>query len=315
MARSSGSGAWAALSADLAAAADRVGPAVVAIHARERIPASGILWRPGIVLASSHTIRREQDITVTLGDATTTAATLAGRDVSTDLAVLRLEPSGAGSAGSAPPIGDAADLRPGELVLALGRPGRDLTATLGVVRTAGGEWRTWRGGRIDRMIRLDLAIHDGFSGGALARAGAGGAEIVGVTTSGLGRGAPIAVPASTVDRVIDQLLAHGRIPHGYLGIAVQPVRLPPSTATSLGLPPGGARGAITIAVEPGSPADQAGLVMGDVLVALDGEPIRHAGDLMAALGTDRVGHSIAIRIVRGGQPRELRVTVGDRGER
>src|SRR2546428_8784076 len=151
------------LSTELADAVESAGRAVVAIHARRRIPASGVHWRPGVVVATHHTISRDENITVTLPDGTTAPASLAGRDPSTDLAVLKL-------AGQSIPT---ASLRPdappkvGTLVIALGRPGPSLTASWGGVSGVEGPWRTWQGGGIDSVLRLDLAIYDGFSGGPL----------------------------------------------------------------------------------------------------------------------------------------------------
>src|SRR2546428_5049517 len=151
------------LSTELADAVQSAGRAVVAIHARRRIPASGVHWRPGVVVATNHTISRDENISVTLPDGATAPATLAGRDPGTDLAVLKL-------AGQSIPT---ASLRPdatpkvGELVIALGRPGPSLTASWGGVSGVEGPWRTWQGGEIDSLLRLDLAIYDGFSGGPL----------------------------------------------------------------------------------------------------------------------------------------------------
>jgi S1-C subfamily serine protease len=212
-------GILAGLSHDLASTVELVGRSVVAIHARRRIPSSGIVWRPGIVATAAHTLTRDEDITVTLASGRTAAATLAGRDPATDLAVLRLEDA------AVPPVerGDTAALQVGRLVLALGRPGPQITASLGIISAVGGEWRTWQGGRIEHFLRLDLAIYDGFSGGPLVEAGG---RVLGLNTSGLSRAMALAIPAATVDRVADQLLASGRVGRGYLGLAVQPVQLP-----------------------------------------------------------------------------------------
>jgi S1-C subfamily serine protease len=313
MARAStASGAWSALSADLADSVDRVGRSVVAIRARERIPSSGIHWRTGIVAAANHTIRRDDDITVMLPDGTTVPATIAGRDPTTDLAALRLAPAGGAGLSAAPvaTLGDAGTLRVGHLALAIGRPGREPAAGLGMVGTLGGAWHTAQGGSIDRFIGLDLSIFDGFSGGALVHPSG---EIVGLLTSGLARGSPIAVPASTVTRVVDQLAASGRIARGYLGVGVQPVRLPEALATKLGLADRG--GAIVIGVEPGSPAERGGLLMGDVLVAIGGTPITRASDLMVILGAERVGKPVVARVIRAGEARDVTLTVGERPRR
>ncbi|HST61653.1 MAG TPA: S1C family serine protease, partial [Longimicrobium sp.] len=182
-----------ALSDGLADAVERAGRSVVAVHGRRRIPASGVVWRPGVIVMAHHTLERDEDLTVTLEGGATVPATLAGRDPGTDLAVLRFEgdePAAEQAEGTA--------LRVGSLVLAVGRPGRSVTATLGAISSVGGEWRTRGGGRIDRVVRLDLAIHDGFSGGALVRADG---RVLGINTSRLARGAPITLPAVTVDRV------------------------------------------------------------------------------------------------------------------
>src|SRR6059058_2156033 len=153
------------LSTELADAVESAGRAVVAIHARRRIPASGVHWRPGVVVATHHTINRDDNITVTLPDGRTVPATLAGRDPGTDLAVLKVQ----GAEWPAAEIGDAAALKVGHVVLAVARPGEHgLSASVGVVSYLGEAWRTWRGGQIDRFVRPDLTLYPGFSGGPLA---------------------------------------------------------------------------------------------------------------------------------------------------
>jgi serine protease DegQ len=285
----------AGLSQDLSATVEQVGRSVVAINARRRIPSSGVVWRPGVVVAASHTISRDEDITVVLASARSAAATLAGRDPTTDLAVLRLEEA------AVPPVerGQDGDLQVGRLVLALGRPGPGITASLGIISAVGGEWRTWQGGRVDRFVRLDLAIYDGFSGGPLVEAGG---KVLGLNTSGLSRAMALALPVSTVDRVTDQLLASGRVSRGYLGLAVQPVRLP----EPLGL------GLVVVKLEAGGPAEKAGVLLGDILTALDGRELSDPGDILGALGSERVGTAIQLQLLRGGEPRTLQATVGER---
>ena len=175
------------LSNDLAGAVERAGQSVVAIHARRRIPATGIHWRPGIIVAAHHTIQRDDDITISLADGSTVPATLVGRDPTTDIAVLKADQAKVPVASFAEDSG----VRVGALVLALGRPGNAVTASLGVISTVGGEWRTWHGGTIDRFVRLDVSIYDGFSGGPLIDAGG---RVLGLNTSGLSRGAAVAIP-------------------------------------------------------------------------------------------------------------------------
>jgi S1-C subfamily serine protease len=291
------------LSNDLAGAVDRAGQSVVAIHARRRIPASGIHWRPGIIVGAHHTIQRDEDITISLADGSSVAATLVGRDPTTDLAVLKVEEA---KVPVASPASDAA-IRVGALVLALGRPGTAVTASLGVISAVGGEWRTWHGGAIDRFVRLDVSIYDGFSGGPLVDAAG---RVLGVNTSGLSRGAALTVPASTVDRVVDQLLAKGRVARGYLGLGLHVVRLPATLVERHALP--NDVGIMVVSAEPGSPSDRAGVLIGDILIAVDGSAIADPAELLRVLGSDRVGQQITLRIIRGGEPLDVALTVGER---
>jgi S1-C subfamily serine protease len=300
-----------ALSNDLAGAVERAGRTVVAIHARRRIPASGILWRPGLVVAADHTVHKDDDVRVTLPDGTDVRASVAGRDPSTDLCVLRL-PDGAG--GDAATI-SRAPLRVGQLVLAHGRPGPAVTASLGIVSAVGPEWRTWRGGRIDQLVRLDVAVYDGYSGGALVDAAG---HVLGICTSGLARGAALAVPVATVDRVVDALVAGGgRVRRGFLGIGTQPVRLPESVRSRLAPVGDGVPevGLMVVVVEPGAPADRAGILLGDVLVALGDTPTEDPRDVLGVLGPDTVGQALRATLVRAGAPLTLPITVGEQPAR
>ncbi|MDQ3996145.1 MAG: S1C family serine protease [Gemmatimonadota bacterium] len=294
-----------ALSTELADAVERAGRWTVAIHARRRIPSSGIVWRSGVVVAASHTIRRDEDISLTLPDGTSVPVTLAGRDPGTDLAVFRL-PDDAPTVTAATLAPDDA-LRVGALVVAVGRPGDDVTASLGAISALGGEWRTWQGGRVDRFVRLDLAIYDGFSGGPLVDAAG---RLLGVNTSGLTRSAPIAIPVSTVTRVADELLAKGHVRRGYAGVAVQPIEIPERLVREHGLPAESAL--LVVAVEPGGPADAAGILIGDILTALGGAPLREPADLLAGLSTRA---PVEVRVVRGGAPVSVSLTPGDRPAR
>jgi len=289
---------------DLSAAVERAGRAVVAIHARRRIPSSGIAWRPGVIVTANHTLHREDDIAVTTADGTRIEAKLAGRDPTTDLAVLRVDASALPTA----EIADSDALGVGSFVLAVGRPGAAVTATFGIVSALGPEWRTWRGGSIDRWIRLDLRVADGFSGGALVTSAG---TVAGLNTSGLTRGSAIAIPTSTVDRVVTQLLTTGHVPRAYLGLGLQAgVRLPAALVTKLArdsdLAP------IIVSIESGSPADKGGLLVGDILADADKTAVHDASDLMDVLTADRIGKALTVRVVRGGEPRELALTVGER---
>lgn len=290
------------LSDDLAGAAERVAASVVAIHARRRIPSSGVVWSPGVIVTASHTLHRDEDITLTLASGDSVPATLGGRDPATDIAILRTD---ATLPAATIDSGDA--LRVGQLVLALGRPGTSVTAALGIVSALGGEWRTWHGGRIDRFVRLDLAIYDGFSGGPLVD---GSGRVLGINTSALSRSAALTIPASTVTRVSDQLLATGHVRRGYIGVAGQPVRLPEDLVRALKLTQ--ELGLLVVNVEPGAPAHKAGLLLGDVIVSLDSQAVGDTAELMAVLSADRVGTEIELGVIRGGRNERVRVTVGDR---
>jgi S1-C subfamily serine protease len=295
-----------ALSNDLAGAVARAGQAVVAVNARPRIPSSGVHWRQGAIITAEHTVQRDEEITLTLSDGQTVKAELVGRDSSTDLAVLKLS-------GANPPvaeIGDATDLKIGHLALAVGRPGeRGLSASLGVVSALSGSWRTWGGSRIDQFIRLDLALYPGFSGGALVDAHG---RVAGIITSGP-RNSVLAIPAATVNRVVEQLLARGRITRGFLGLGMQPVRLPDALKQSLKLE--GHGGVIVVDVKAGGPADRAGALIGDVLVELDGRAISEPGDVQVVLDPEQVGKTVKAKFVRAGAKIELSILLGERPAR
>jgi S1-C subfamily serine protease len=290
------------LSDDLAAVVATVGPSLVAIHARRRIPASGLLWRPDIVVTNHHVIQREDGITVTLADGASVGATLVGRDPTTDIAVLRLE-----RAATQPVLRAAADARVGQIVLALGMPGAAVTAALGVISAAGGEWRTWAGGRIDQYLRLDVAVYDGFSGGALANAAG---EVIGMNSSGLSRASAMTIPMVTVARVAEQLLKSGRVSRGYIGVGLQAVRLPSSVAAQLS--PAQEVGLMVVSLDEGAPAAAAGVQLGDVIISFDGRSVTDPGEMLGMLTGERVGTAAALTVVRAGQVTGTTLTIGER---
>jgi S1-C subfamily serine protease len=298
-----------ALSNDLAAAVENAARSIVAIHARPRIPASGVYWRDGVIVATSHTIRKEQDIAVTLPNGSSLPAQLVGRDGGTDLAVLRFDARPATDAVSIAQHAADDALRVGSLVLAVGRPGDGgVSTSLGVISAVAGKWRTWSGGEIDRFVRLDLSVYDGFSGGALIDADG---SLLGVNCSALARGTPLTIPNATVDRVVEALLTRGHVARAYLGVAMQPVRLTPSLAERLKLGDP-ARGVLVVMVESESPADRAGLLVGDVIIGVSGASVAEPQDVAELLGAARVGGTLELDVVRGGERRSLSVTVGER---
>ena len=291
------------LSNDLAGAVERTAPAIVTVHARRRLPSTGIHWRPGVIVTADHTVRAEEDITVTTPDGRALPAVLAGRDPGTDLAVLTVKDAGSATAA----LGDDATLKVGHLVLALGYGPR---VSWGVIGAIGPRWRSWRGGEIERLVRLDLTLYPGFSGGPLVDAGG---RVVGLNTSGLARDARLTVPATTVTRVADELLRTGHVSRGYLGLGMQPVPLPEPLRRQLGLTH--ETGLIVVTVEPDGPAARAGVLLGDVLVALDGAPVSDLDDVQARLGSDRIGVAVPAVLVRAGARTELSITVGTQPRR
>jgi S1-C subfamily serine protease len=292
------------LSNDLADAVERAGASTVAVHARHRVSSSGVLWRPGLIVTADHTVRRDEDLGITLPDGSTAQARLQGRDPDTDLAVLAVDVAGV----TQPEFGDAAALKSGNLVVAVARDGEDgVRAASGVISAVSGPWRTWRGGRIDQFISLDLSLYTGFSGGPLVDVLG---RVLGITTSALSRRYDLAIPKSTVDRVIDQILSGRQPGRGYLGVGMQPVRLSESLCRAANVDAPG--GVIVVAVEPDGPAEKAGLYVGDIIVGFDGTPVEDTDDVLAQLGSDRVGAAIRLRVVRGGQVVEPTVTIGER---
>lgn len=292
----------AALSDGLAGAVEKAGASVVRVNGRRRRPSSGVVYASNAVLTASHALEREEDVTVGASDGRTLPASFAGRDPSTDLAVLRVE----GLEAVATPAEGVP--RVGELALAVGRSGRGdgPRASLGVVSTVGGPLRTWRGGRLERYIGTDATPYPGLSGGALVSARG---EVLGILTTGPMRGAALAVPADLAWGVARSLEDRGSVKRGYLGILSQPVRLP--DAGQHGLSQRG--GLLVVGVEDGSPAGNGGLMIGDILATLDGQPVEDTEDLLVLLTGERVGRSVPVNVVRGGELRSLDVTVGERG--
>jgi S1-C subfamily serine protease len=294
----------ASFSQELAAAAEQAGSSVVTVHARHGVPSSGIHWRKGIIVTAHHTVRREDDITVHFHGGKRVLAKLAGRDPGTDLTLLKFDQDGV----PIPQFGDATTLKLANLVLALGRTRfGNLVASAGIIGGLGGEWRTWRGSRIDQSIRLDLALYPGFSGGPLVSVEG---KVLGLNTNGFGRGRGVTIPVATVNRVVDELLDKGYIARPYLGVAMQPVAVPETLRDKLKSSTAG--GLMVLHVEPGGPADKAGIVLGDVIVELQGKPAldtEHIQDLLAAA---KVNDKIGTTIIRGGAPLELSITLGER---
>ena len=290
------------ISEALASTVESAGKIVVRVEGRSRLAASGFAWSAdGVVVTAHHVLERDDNITIGLPNGETASATLAGRDPSTDLAVLRVSTSEL----TAPQLAEPDEVRVGNLALALGRPGQTVQATLGVVSALGRGWRTPAGGQVDRYLQNDAVMYPGFSGGPLVDASG---RVVGLNTSALLRGVNVSIPVPTVRRVVETLLAHGRVRRGYLGVGMQVARLPDKLGKQLDQE----TGLLIVSVESGSPAEKGGLMMGDTIVALNSHPVLHLDDLMALLVADTVGTTAQVRIIRGGQVQEVSVVVGER---
>ncbi len=285
----------------LAGAVEAAGPSIVRVAGRRRLPATGVVFSSdGIIVTAHHVLEQDDNIGIGLADGRTVTATVVGRDPTTDVALLRAPLSGLPVATWA----GADTLHVGHLALALGRPGESVMATLGIVSALRKDWRTPAGGQLDYYLQTDALMYPGFSGGPLVSAGG---KFLGINTSAMLRGVTLTVPAGTLRRVADALLAHGRVRRGYLGVTAQTVRLPAALAEEAGQKTGLLLGA----VEPNSPAELGGLFMGDTIIALDGQPVRDLDDLLALLDGERVRQAVPVRIVRGGQVSDVRVVIGE----
>lgn len=292
-----------ALSDAMADAVSKASAFTVLVNARRRLPASGIAYAPDLVLTADHVVEWEEGILVMLPNGSEVHASLAGRDPGSDLALLRLEQPGLSVAEVA-----SQEARLGQLVLAVGRPSRDgIQASSGIISAVGGPVRTWRGGLLERYLRTDATPYPGFSGGPLVDVAG---RVLGINTSGLARGASLAIPARLAWQTAETLARHGRMRRGYLGIRSQPVSISSAQRQALGREQ--SSGLLLVGVEENSPAEMGGLLVGDILVAVDGQPVTDADQLLAALVGDVVGKPTSIQVLRGGQPLTLMVTVGER---
>ena len=295
---------WTKLSEEISGAIEHAGRSVVAIQSRHRRASSGVIWRPSLVVTADHAVRRESEPTVILEGGKSVAATLLGRDPTTDLAVLKLS-----TASDLIPVEavEPADLKVGQLVVAVGRTWRgNLVAASGILSGLMGAWRTSHGGEIDRFIRPDLTMYPGFSGSALVDPGG---RALGLNTTGLRRGACITIPPPTVNRVVDELLEKGHIARPYLGLAMQPVRLPESLRSRVNLKT--EAGLLVVDVEPNGPADQAGVIVGDILIGLGGGTLGEVFELQEQLHGKRIGDRVELSVIRGGTRTTIVVSVGE----
>lgn len=267
---------------DVVAAA---GPSIVRIDGARRSPASGIAWSQDLVITASHVLRARDGISVTRDDGQSFAATVAGGDPGTDIALLRAD-----HASLQPIVWSDHEPRAGNFVIVAGRPGRSIRASVGVASAVGGEWRTFDGSRIDRYIDVDASLPRGFSGGPLLDTE--GAS-VGMNTSAVTRGGTT-IPRRTIERVVDELLKHGSVRRPMIGIGVYPVD----------------SGLLVVSVKEGSSAAGAGIVVGDIVTSIDGGEVHSPRKLHALLRNVAIGREIEMGLKRGGETRTVRLAVG-----
>ena len=298
------SGLLASVSDGLASAVQRAGRSVVAVHGRRRFPASGLAWRDDQVLTASHVLERDSDLSITSPDGTPHAARLVGRDAGSDLAVLAV------SGASLEPIDRApsGSLSAGHLVLAVGRPGTPQpVASFGAISSVGGAWRTAQGGLLEAYIRADVALLPGLSGGALVDVSG---RAVGLLSAHLAGGDPVGIPVDTLDGLVQRILSGGSLRRAYLGVSTQPVELQEVLRLRLGLQQ--TSGLMLLGLEPGAPAERGGLLLGDILLAIGGRVVEDGEALQMALGPQAIGADTPIRLIRGGDLREIHVVPAPR---
>ena len=304
----------AAVSDSLADAVERVAASVVTVGARRRIPATGVAWRrDGLIVTADHVVEREDEIRVRLpGADEAVAAELVGRDPGSDLALLRVE-----AELTPAELTPEDEARIGQLVLAVGRPGSASEASLGVLSAVGGSRRR---GHVHRgrhgetsggtYLRSDVTMFPGFSGGPLVDAKG---RVLGLNTSGFRHASGVTIPSATVSEVVETLAQHGRIRRAYLGIGSQVTRLPEAqTAKLQGDLAGLETGLLIVGIEDDSPGAAGGMLVGDILVGIEGAPLARTEDLQEQLGSERVGVAIELAVLRGGEPATLTVTPSER---
>jgi S1-C subfamily serine protease len=298
------SGGWNALSQSMSEAIEAVQDSIVSIHRGERSTASGVVWRPGVIVTVRNVLRRDQSVNVThRGEPF--SARVAGTDAGTDLAVIRVEfnslkPALTSALGST---------RVGELVLSVGRSGLgDISASSGIIARLGSPWRTWRGGQIDRLIRPDLRLYVGQSGSALVNEQH---RVLGINSPDLARNAIITVPTQTIDRVVDAILERGHVPRPFLGVAMQAVPVPETLRAQFA--EGADQVLLVLHVEPNAAAASAGVLVGDLIASLNGDPVNDVRDALHRIAGLSVGDAVSLAVIRGGTRMELTLTVADRG--
>jgi S1-C subfamily serine protease len=293
-----------AISHHIADLLEGITPRLVAIHGPRRRSSTGIVWRPGLVVTADEALEVDEDILITRPDGSQASASLVGSDPSTDIALLRTEEQPIADS----PVADTSGLRIGHLVLAAGRQPEGVCAALGIVALAGGSWKSLRGGHIDRRLHLDLKLDARSEGGAALDSNG---QVIGMTVLGPQRRV-LVIPSETIERVAQQLLAHGQIARGYLGLGLQPVRIDPTISDAAGL--ADPKGLIVMSVDPNGPGQRAGVTQGDILIRWDGNPLHSVHSVHTLLGPESVGQSITLGILRAGKLISLTVEIAERSK-
>ena len=275
----------------------------VLVNSRRRFPASGVVYQPGLVLTADHVIENEDEITILSPDRQQFKAVLAGRDPGSDLALLRLE-----SAALTALEVSKNEARLGQLTLALGRPSLDgIQVSLGAISAMGGPVRDGRGGLLEKYLQAEVNPQPGFSGGPLIDTEG---QVLGINTSGIAGGILLTIPVSIAWAVAETLAAHGSIQHGYLGIRSQPTKLPDAAREALGRDQ--RMGLLLVGLEDDGPALQGGLLVGDILVAVNSNPVADPDHLWMQLSGKIVGKNVPVEVLRGGQKKVIMILVAER---
>jgi serine protease Do len=293
------------LSNELAETVERAARSVVAVHARRGVGSSGVAWQENLILTASEGVRSEDGIKVRLPDGRVTEARLRGRDSGTDLAILETDGHGL----SPLELANDTALKPGQLALAVGRTANTgPIVSFGIISGVAGEWKTWRGGKIDPFVRLDISAYPTLSGGAALDASG---KLIGLISTGLSRSSIFALTSGTINRIAGRLSERGYVSRGFLGVALQPVGLPPQLCDHLGQD----SGIMLLGVEPGGPASAGGLVLGDVLVTGDGAALTQPEALADLLERTPAGQVVKFKLLRAGVVQEVDVRIGERPSR
>jgi len=295
---------WIAISNALADATEKAAAHAVAVHTEPRGSSSGIIWRPGLIVTAEHALRHDEEIQVTFPDGRVTSAKLQGRDPSTDLALLKCEAAIASPGAFA----ESAGIKAGQLMLVVGRTrASGPVAALACVSLVAAERPIWGGASIVPYIRLDVGLQRTAAGGAVVDVSG---KIAGIVTPKFAPTGALALPVATVNRVVDALLAKGHIARGYLGLGLQPIRLPETLRETLQRREKTA--VIVLEVEPDAPAHKAGVLIGDILTAVNGKPVMRLEDVHAHLSGEQIGKAVNAEFLRGGVRREASIVVGER---